>query len=386
MSMNHHLKERVQVAFINKFKIVPLLVFSPGRINFIGGHTDYNQGFVFPAAIDKGIYLAVAKTKASISTVVALDENENHQFVTEAVVSRVKDNSWKNYVLGVISEVRKTGKLIPNFNMVFSGDIPLGAGLSSSAALENSVIFALNELFNLEFTKKEMIIISQQAEHNFVGVKCGMMDQYASMFGEEYSALHLDCRTLNATSYSVEFKGYELVLINTNVKHSLAESAYNKRREVCEVVSTLLEVEALRDVTEEYLLTIRRKITEEDYQKALYVIQENERTLKAIVAIENSDIKTFGDLLFKSHKGLSKQYEVSCSELDFLVEKAQQSLAVIGARMMGGGFGGCTINIVKSSEKKSFLENIKQLYKQKFNRTCSVYEVALSNGTQIISK
>jgi galactokinase len=381
--MKHSLKKHIQQEFIHRFKEKPLLVFSPGRINLIGEHTDYNDGFVFPAAIDKGIYAAIQKTKTNTSTVIALDKNESYQFTT-STISILDENDWRNYVLGVVNEVQKKGKTIPNFNLIFSGDIPLGAGLSSSAALENSITFGLNELFQLQLTKEEMIFISQQAEHNFVGVKCGIMDQYASMFGEKDKAIHLDCRTLKATTHPVTFEGYELVLINTNVKHTLADSAYNKRRTVCENISKLLGVSALRDAKENDLATLKDSISLEDYEQVLYVIQENKRTLQAVKALENKEVLNFGNLLFESHNGLSKQYKVSCKELDFLVEKAQQSSAVIGARMMGGGFGGCTINLIKSTEKDFFLKRVQQDYQQEFKHNCSIYEVNLSNGTQII--
>lgn len=381
--MNHLLKKQVQQEFVNHFGTPPLLIFSPGRINLIGEHTDYNQGFVFPAAIDKGIYTAIQKSKTNKSTIVALDKNEHYEFATNSF-SPLTTNGWQNYILGVVSEIQKKGKTLSNFNLVFSGNIPFGAGLSSSAALENSIVFGLNELFKLQLTKLEMISISQQAEHNFVGVKCGIMDQYASMFGKKNKAMHLDCRTLEATIHSINFEGYEFILINTNVKHALADSAYNKRRAVCENISKLLKVPALRDVEELDLKTITNDISIEEYQQALYVIQENKRTLQAAKALENNNVLDFGNLLFESHKGLSEQYKVSCLELDFLVNKAHKYSAVIGARMMGGGFGGCTINLIKSSEKEVFIKQIQQEYKQKFKHTCAIYNVNLSNGTQII--
>ncbi|WP_299160417.1 galactokinase [uncultured Tenacibaculum sp.] len=381
--MNQSVKEQVQQEFLNYFKIEPLLIFSPGRINLIGEHTDYNEGYVFPAAIDKGIYTAIQQSKTDKSTLVALDKNEQYEFTTNSI-SPLTTNGWQNYILGVVSEIQKKGKTIPNFNLVFSGDIPFGAGLSSSAALENSVVFGLNELLQLQLTKHEMIFISQKAEHNFVGVKCGIMDQYASMFGQKNKAMHLDCKTLEATIHSAAFEGYEFILINTNVKHSLADSAYNKRRAVCENISKLLNKPSLRDVKDHDLNTIKDKISLEEYEQALYVIQENKRTLQAVKALEIDNVSNFGNLLFESHKGLSEQYNVSCLELDFLVINAQKNPAVIGARMMGGGFGGCTINLIKTSKKGAFLTQIQQEYAQEFKQNCAIYEVNLSNGTQII--
>lgn len=382
--MNKKLIKHIKLNFKAEFKADPLLVFSPGRINLIGEHTDYNKGFVFPAAIDKGIYAAIQKSNADNSTIIALDKKERHQFTTTSI-SVLPENSWKNYVLGVVAEIKKKGKIVPNFNFIFSGDIPLGAGLSSSAALENSVVFSLNKLFDFGFTKKEMTFISQQAEHNYAGVKCGIMDQFASLFGKENTALHLDCKTLEYKAFPIQFKDVEIILINTNVKHSLADSAYNNRRAVCEKVAALLQVNSLRDANEVMLKTMASQLSKEDYEQALYVIQENERTLLAAKAIEENNLVNFGALLFASHQGLSKQYQVSCEELDFLVTEAKKSNAVIGARMMGGGFGGCTINLIKSPEKETFLKSIKEAYNTKFKKQCSVYEVTIANGTQIIS-
>ena len=229
-----------------------------------------------------------------------------------------------------------------------------------------------------------MIFISQKAEHNFVGVKCGIMDQYASMFGKEDHFLLLDCRTIKAKPYQIDLKNYELLLINTNVKHKLSDSAYNNRRSVCENVSTLLHKEVLRDMTKEELLTIESKISDGDYQKALYVIQEIDRTQKAAKAIENGDIKKLGQLIYQSHAGLQNQYKVSCDELDFLVDKAKESNVVIGSRMMGGGFGGCTINLIEKNQIKNFSSEVEKAYKNKFNNECSIYQVKISNGTHLV--
>ncbi|CAL2082747.1 galactokinase [Tenacibaculum sp. 190524A02b] len=380
--MNQKLRNSVQQAFVDKFEQEPILVFSPGRINLIGEHTDYNEGYVFPAAIDKGIYLAIQKS-TSVSCIKALDKEETYVFDTNSIKPSGK-GGWENYLLGVVSEMQKKGKQIPNFNVIFSGDIPDGAGLSSSAALENSMAFGLNTIFDLGFTKKELILISQLAEHNYVGVKCGIMDQYASMFGEEGKAIHLDCRSLEGVSYPINLNQFELLLINTNVKHSLSDSAYNDRRKVCEKVANLLEVSALRDVVEKDLISLKETITNEEYAKALYVLEENQRTIQATESLVDNDIKTLGNLLFASHKGLSEKYKVSCPELDFLVAKAKASTAVVGARMMGGGFGGCTINIIETQKKEVFIKEIKQEYQKKFNHNCSIYEVKLSNGTQKI--
>lgn len=381
--MNTQLINKVSKAFFTKFNTEPLLIFSPGRINIIGEHTDYNDGFVFPAAVNKGIVAAIQKSDSNTSVAYAVDKDEHIEFSLNTLKPSA-EGRWENYVFGVVAEIQNRSKTIGNFNIAFGGDIPGGAGMSSSAALENSVVFGLNELFNLGLSKHDMILISQKAEHNYVGVKCGIMDQYASMFGIENNALLLDCRTVTSKPYEINFEDHQLILINTNVKHSLSDSAYNDRRSVCESISEMLNVKALRDATEYDLEFIKDNVTPENYQKVLYVIQENNRAIQASKAIEKGDLKTLGKLIYASHYGLQNQYKVSCEELDFLVEQAKLNGHVLGARMMGGGFGGCTINLISKSETESFKSFISEAYKNRFNKDCSIYSVELSNGTGII--
>lgn len=381
--MSEQLINDVKAIFIDTFKTEPILIFSPGRINIIGEHTDYNDGFVFPAAVDKGIAAAIQKSNSNTSTAYALDMDSKIEFNLEKLKPS-KEGSWENYVFGVVAEIKNRNKVVGNFNIVFKGNIPGGAGMSSSAALENSVVFGLNELFDLGLSKHDMILISQKAEHNYVGVNCGIMDQYASMFGIEDHALLLDCRTVESKPYKIDFKDHQLMLINTNVKHSLSDSAYNDRRSACESISELLGVKALRDAIEADLKTVKDKVTPANYQKALYVIQENERAIKASKAMESNDLKTLGTLIYGSHDGLSKQYKVSCDELDFLVDQAKSNKKVLGARMMGGGFGGCTINLIHKEEAESFKLFISEAYKNQFNKECSIYSVKLSKGTHIV--
>ena len=381
--MNTQLINKVSKAFSTQFHTEPLLIFSPGRINIIGEHTDYNDGFVFPAAVNKGIVAAIQKSDSNTSVAYAVDKDEHVAFSLDTLKPSA-EGRWENYVFGVVAEIQNRSKTIGNFNIAFGGDIPGGAGMSSSAALENSVVYGLNELFNLGLSKHDMILISQKAEHNYVGVKCGIMDQYASMFGIENNALLLDCRTVTSKPYEINFKDHQLILINTNVKHSLSDSAYNDRRSVCESISEMLKVKALRDATEYDLESIKDKVTPENYQKALYVIQENNRAIQASKAIEKGDLKTLGELIYASHYGLQNQYKVSCEELDFLVEQAKLNGHVLGARMMGGGFGGCTINLIAKSETESFKSFITEAYKNRFNKDCSIYSVELSNGTGTI--
>lgn len=382
--MNNNLLKTIINKFNHQFSSHPILIKSPGRINLIGEHTDYNDGFVFPAAIDKAIIAAIQKSETVYCTAIAIDENESFEFSLNNIQA-IPNGGWKNYVLGVVAEIQKKGIEIQAFNLIIGGNIPLGAGLSSSAALENSIVFGLNELYNLGLSRNEMILISQMAEHNYAMVKCGIMDMYASMFGKENSALLLDCRTVEAIEYKIDMGDYQIVLINTNVKHSLNETAYNDRREVCEKTAKMLDVKALRDATEKDLKKIQAEISEEDYQKALYVIQENKRVLSAANCIENNDIQLLGQLLYQSHAGLQNQYKVSCPELDFLVDMAKKDFAVAGARMMGGGFGGCTLNIVKKNAINAFTTKLSSAYKSAFNNECTVYFVELSEGTHRVT-
>ncbi len=381
--MSAKLIKAVKEKFIETFETDPLLIFSPGRINIIGEHVDYNGGFVFPAAVDKGIAAAIQKSDNGCSTAIALDLNSTVEFELDKLKPS-KEGSWENYVFGVVAEIQNRNKVVGDFNIIFKGNIPGGAGMSSSAALENSVVFGLNELFNLGLTKTEMILISQKAEHNYVGVNCGIMDQYASMFGIKNNALLLDCRTIESKAYEIDFKEHQLILINTNVKHSLSDSAYNDRRSACESIAKLLGVATLREASEEDLENIIDKVTPENYQKALFVVQEIARTQKAAKAIEDNDLEKLGALIYASHNGLQHQYKVSCNELDFLVDQAKKTKSVLGARMMGGGFGGCTINLIEKNKANAFAESAAKAYKNKFDKECSVYFIELAEGTHIV--
>lgn len=381
--MNRKLIGHIVQKYNRAFKTDPLVIYAPGRVNLIGEHTDYNEGFAIPAAINKGIVAAIQKSETTVCTVIANDLDDTFQFSLENI-QPIKNGGWKNYVIGVAAEILNEGYSLQPFNIVFGGDIPIGAGLSSSAALENSVVFGLNNLFKLGISKEKMIFISQKAEHNYAGVNCGIMDQYASMFGIENGALLLDCRSVKSTEIPINFNEYQLLLINTNVKHSLGDSAYNNRRFVCEKVASMLKVDALRDASEADLQQIKTSLSTEDFQMALYVIQENKRVLQAAKAIKNKHTLEFGKLLFETHKGLQKQYKVSCTELDFLVDKAKENSRVIGARMLGGGFGGCTLNIIHKSEVELFKTKISKLYSETFKKECSFYSVEFSKGTHVV--
>ena len=380
--MTNELIKQIQERFETTFNKEPLTINSPGRINLIGEHTDYNNGFVLPAAIDKGIITAIQKSNNNFCTAVAFDLDEAYDFSLNEIIPLEK-GGWKNYIIGVAAEIQKYGKTITSFNMVFGGNIPNGAGLSSSAAIENGLVFGLNELFNLNLSKKEMILISQKAEHNFALVNCGIMDQFASMFGKKDTALILDCKTFDSSEFKINFGKYQLLLINTNVKHSLSESAYNDRRSVCEKAASSVSKESLREVTDEDLNILKTTLSIEDFEKVLYVSQENSRVQEASKAITNNDIQTLGSLLYLSHQGLQHLYKVSCDELDFLVDFSKNHSEVIGARMMGGGFGGCTINLIEKNAVPSFSKKVIEAYSKQFHKECSIYDIVLSEGTHI---
>lgn len=381
--MDTSLFSKIKKAFSTEFQDEPLMIFSPGRINLIGEHVDYNDGFVFPAAVNKGITLAIQKSDKELCTAIAYDFEELYHFEIRDL-DAIDGGGWRNYVIGIIKEIQKLGKEIGPVNLLFGGDVPSGAGMSSSAALENAIVFGLNELFALNLSKKDMIRISQKAEHNYVGVKCGIMDQFASMFGEENKFLLLDCRSLNYEPYHIELENYELVLINSNVQHNLSESTYNKRRALCERAAVEFGKPSLRDVTKLEIYKKQEVFTPEELGMLLYVVEEIERAQRAAEAINNRDIRTLGELLYDTHQGLSEQYKVSCEELDYLVNFAKTSNAVIGSRMMGGGFGGCTLNLIEKESVASFLTDINKSYEEKFGYQCTPINVKLSKGTHLI--
>jgi galactokinase len=381
--MNKELVRHITQKFKEQYQTNPLLSFAPGRINIIGEHTDYNDGYVFPAAIDKGIITALKKSESPYINVTALDYQESYQFSLDALTP-IEGGGWKNYVIGIIAGIQKSGKQLSSFDMMFTGDIPKGAGLSSSAALENSIIVGLNVLFDLQFSKQEMIFIAQKAEHDFVGVQCGIMDQYASMFGQKDKALFLDCGTLIASPVTIDLGEYSFLLVNSKVSHSLAESAYNQRRITCEKISTLLKIKNLRDAEEADINTLNNVVSPQELSKALYVVQENHRVKEAVALVQKNDLIRLGKLLYKTHQGLQHQYQVSCKELDFLVDFTKELPEVLGARMMGGGFGGCMLTLIKTKDIPKFQKKIFKAYQKNHQQEASFYQVHLSNGSQIL--
>ena len=362
------------------------IVLSPGRINIIGEHIDYNDGFVLPAAIDKVICFAFEKTNSDTSTIVAIDLDESFEINVENPVT-LNEVIWTNYFRGVLQQIQNKGLIIGNFNCVFSSTIPIGSGLSSSAALECGFLYGLNELFHLNITPVDLTLMGQSAEH-WVGINCGIMDQFASVMGKENQVIKIDCRTLEYEYHKADFSDYSLVLFDSNVKHSLFTSAYNQRRQECEQGLAILtahfpEVISFRNATEEQLLSIQDTMSEDVFKRSHYVIKEIKRVTLACEALDRGDILTLGQLLFDTHEGLSKEYEVSCAELDMIVDTLKQDPAVIGSRMMGGGFGGCTINLIKKGEEDAIKTKLTQLYQAAFGIELKTYEVKISNGTSL---
>jgi galactokinase len=379
--------EKIKKVFIAKHNSTPLIVRSPGRINLIGEHTDYNEGYVLPAAIDKAAYIAVSLRNDEEIHLTASDLNETFSINT-GDLKPIGDISWPNYILGAAAQFKEKGKLIKGFNAILSSDIPIGAGLSSSAAVECSVVFALNELLQTKLEKIEMVKMAQRAEHEYAGVKCGIMDQFASMFGKKEHVLRLDCRSLQYEYFPLKMEGLKIVLLDTGVKHSLASSEYNVRREQCEEgVATIqkkyADVESLRDAD---IKMINECIDASSliYRRCKFIVEENMRLLHACEALAVSDIETFGKKMYATHEGLSKEYEVSCPELDFLVNAVKDDTGVIGARMMGGGFGGCTINLVRKEAVDDLIQRVTPLYKEAINLELKNYIVSPENGTSVL--
>ena len=378
------MQKKIRDKFQELFNTEGAVFASPGRINLIGEHTDYNGGFVFPGAIDKGMIAEIKPNGTGKVRAFSIDLNDYAEFgLNEEDAPKA---SWARYIFCVCREIIKRGGQIQGFDTVFAGDVPLGAGMSSSAALESTYAFALNELFSLGIDKFELAKIGQSTEHNYCGVNCGIMDQFASVFGKEGSLIRLDCRSLEYKYFPFNPVGYKLVLLDSVVKHELASSAYNKRRQSCENAAAAIrrnhpEVEFLRDATMEMLNEVKGDISAEDYMRAEYVIEEVQRVLDVCEALEKGDYETVGQKMYETHHGMSKLYEVSCEELDFLNDVAKKC-GVTGSRVMGGGFGGCTINLVKDELHDAFIKEAFESYTKKFGHEPKVYEVVISDGAR----
>ncbi|MCR4032665.1 MULTISPECIES: galactokinase [Flavobacterium] len=362
-------------------------VLSPGRINIIGEHVDYNDGYVLPAAIDKVICFAFEKNNTKTSKIIAIDLNEEFEIdLTQEV--KLSDVVWTNYIRGVIKQLQDNGFTFEGFNCVFSSNIPVGSGLSSSAALECGMIFGIKSLFDLKIEKVDISLLGQKAEH-WVGINCGIMDQFSSVHGLENKVIKLDCNTLDFEYHNADFKDYSLILFDSNVKHSLFTSEYNTRRIECEeglaiIKSHFPEVKSFRDATEEQVLSLKDKMTEKVFARVHFVVKEINRVIKACEALDQGNIELLGELLFETHYGLSQEYEVSCEELDMLVDTAKEDNAIVGSRLMGGGFGGCTINLVKKGHENEVKSKFSKLYLDTFGIELKFYDVKISNGTTLL--
>lgn len=384
-SLEHEIRDK----FVELFHTEPLLVRSPGRINLIGEHTDYNDGFVMPAAIDKQIIFAIAPSTAETSAVYAMRYNQQFSIDVKNP-EKVEKPVWANFLLGILHQLKEGNKSVEAFNCVFGGDVPLGAGLSSSAALECGFAFALNELNQLGIPKMQIVKMAQWAEHHHVGVRCGIMDQFATVMGKEGHVIVLDCRSLTHHYVPIDLKDYIIILCDTKVKHSLADSEYNTRRYECETGVEILkkhdpEIRSLRDVSLEMLNKHKGELPGKIYNRCAYVVGEIDRVQKAGRDLDNGNLKAFGKKMYETHEGLSSLYEVSCKELDFLVREAKKSDAVLGSRMMGGGFGGCTINIVKKEAARNFTGYLTRVYKKAFNIEMATYAVSIKGGTSVMA-
>ena len=376
-------QEQIKQIFTQEFGSSFRVFAAPGRINLIGEHTDYNNGFVLPAAIDKRIYLAIMPNKTDKYNIISTDFNEKINFSTNENEQDLPH--WCRYPFGVIKELQKLNNTISGFNAVFGGTIPTGAGLSSSAALESAFATALNKLNSLNLDKLTLAKVGQNSEHNYVGVRCGIMDQFASIFGKTNHVVKLDCQWLKYEHFPLNLEGYKLILADTQVKHSLASSEYNKRREQCEegvliISQNEIGIKSLRDVTIKNLESNIEEIGTEVYMRCEYVIEENERVLNACKALSEGNLEAVGKLLYKSHHGLQHKYHVSCAELDCLVDAAKITQGVLGSRMVGGGFGGCTISLIKESAIDIFKNTLTSAYCKQFNREPIFYDVNIGSG------
>ncbi len=365
-----------------------LVISSPGRINLIGEHTDYNMGYVLPTAIEKNITFSFRKNGS---------DNQCHVYsktydtgfeidLNKIAVSKVE---WENYILGVLNEISKRTDKVRGFDCVVESNLPTGSGLSSSAALECGLAFGLNEIFDLGLSKIEMVQLSQTAEHTYVGTQCGIMDQFASVMSEAGNVILLDCRSLDYDHIPIDLNPYKIILLNTKVSHNLASSEYNTRKQECEQGVAIIQkkhpnVKSLRDVDSEMLLASKEEMDPIVYNRCSFIVKENDRVLEMVKALKENNLKEVGQILYKAHEGISTEYEVSCPESDFLVDFSKGNDQVLGARQTGGGFGGCTLNIVHDSAVEDFVSAATKAYKDKFNITLEAFEVRPSGGTSAI--
>ncbi|HRH41287.1 MAG TPA: galactokinase [Pyrinomonadaceae bacterium] len=364
--------EELKSQFIEIFHHEPKIFKAPGRVNLIGEHTDHDEGFVLPIAIDKNIYVAAGINKQSSNSLQIRVKSLNYDQLEEINLDQPfsKKNYWTDYIEGVARILLKKGIKLNSTDLLINSDIPAGAGVSSSAALEVAVCRALTEVNNQPIETKQLALIGQQTEHEFIGVKCGIMDQYVSAIGLENQAILIDCRTLEYQAIPVDFNEVEIVITDSGVKHNLATSAYNDRRQDCKEGLKILrkfypEIVGLRDLTYSEFKVYENQLPEPVAKRCRHVITENERTKLAAEALRNKDYQSFGNLMWESHKSLKNDYEVTCPELDLLVELARERTDIVyGSRMFGGGFGGSTVTLVK----KNYSEDFRNYINSKFEK------------------
>ncbi|MDI5948296.1 galactokinase [Flavobacterium yafengii] len=385
--MNDLLIKKTTAFFEESFGSTPKkIVLSPGRINIIGEHIDYNDGYVLPAAIDKIICFAFEKSNSNTSKIIAIDLDDSFE-VDLTTEMELTDTVWTNYIRGVINQLKIKGFKFDGFNCVFSSNIPVGSGLSSSAALECGFLFGINELFDLKIKPVDIALMGQSAEH-WVGINCGIMDQFSSVMGLENKVIKIDCKTLEYEYHNADFNDYSLILFDSNVKHSLFSSAYNTRREECEEGISIInanfpEISSFRDCKEERVLSLKDKMSANVFKRSIFVVKEINRVKLACDALDAGNIEVLGQLMFETHEGLSLDYEVSCAELDFLVNTVKEDKSVIGSRLMGGGFGGCTINLIKKGQEETVKNKLSKLYQDEFGIELKIYDVKIGNGTSL---
>ncbi|KAA9333342.1 galactokinase [Hymenobacter busanensis] len=383
------LAQAIAEDFRRQFDHEPLLVRAPGRINLIGEHTDYNAGFVLPAAIDREMAFAVALNNTDTIRLRAFDLQDAFTTTVDQV-HRIESADWANYLLGVVAQFRKRGVAVPGFDCVFGGNVPIGAGLSSSAAVECGLAVALDTLLGTGIDKLDLAFMAQKAEHEYALVQCGIMDQFASLFGQEGHVVRLDCRSMAYEYFPFDTRAVRVVLCNSGVKHSLASSEYNTRRQECEQGVAILQkhyagIETLRDATPAQVNAHRDELGPVLHKRCLYVVEENARVLAACDALAAHDLAGVGQLMYASHIGLRDQYEVSCQELDVLMEVARATPGVYGARMMGGGFGGCTINLVAVEHADAFVEHMTQAYRERLGLKLETYQTTIVGGVSVMA-
>ncbi|EAR01760.1 galactokinase [Maribacter sp. HTCC2170] len=367
-----------------------LTVDSPGRINIIGEHTDYNMGYVLPTAIENKITFQFQKN-GSEKTCHVYSKGYDTGFELSLDNLEISKIEWENYILGVLNEISKRTDKVRGFDCVLESHVPIGSGVSSSAALECGLAFGLNEMFDLGLSRMDIVELSQAAEHTYAGTKCGIMDQFASVMSKEGHVILLDCESMDYSYIPINIQPYKIVLLNTNVSHNLASGEYNVRRAQCEEGVAILqkkypEVKSLRNADMDMLNSVKNELNPVVYNRCSYIINEKTRVLDAVEALKNDDLEKVGELLYETHEGLSKMYEVSCPELDFLVEFSKKYDTVLGARMMGGGFGGCTINLVHEDAIEAYVSEASKAYKEACNLDLTSFEASPSRGTSILKK